>query len=206
MVKAYEKIVKSADKDTGSLLKGFTGNLYAAEDELRMIKNDLESAKYKQDSAKRKADPKHKANMSKLGKKLGLEELEKSVDEWIAADGSRRRVHEKDKRKKKNVMDSYRSMWEDAVEIVEKKELDPKIIQKIAKLTDRNDHNESLYLLATAMRDKEAVKLLQSIKDMHKVYGHMPKELIDLRNKVFDNLMRQSKSKFANHKDVYGAL
>ena len=39
--------------------------------------------------------------MSKLGKKLGLEELEKSVDEWIAADGSRRRVHEKDKRKKK---------------------------------------------------------------------------------------------------------
>ena len=206
MAKAYEKIVKSADKDTGSLMKGFTGNLYAAEDELRMIKNDLENAKIDQDTAKRKADPKHKANMSKLGKRLGVEELEKSVDEWIAADGSRRRVHEKDKRKKKNVMDSYRSMWEDAVEIVEKKELDPKIIQKIAKLTDRNDHNESLYLLATAMRDKEAVKLLQSIKDMHKVYGHMPKELIDLRNKVFDNLMRQSKSKFANHKDVYGAL
>ena len=206
MAKAYEKIVKSADKDTRSKMDGFTGNLYAAEDELRMIKNDLENAKVDQDTAKRKADPKNKANMARLGKKLGLEELEKSVDEWIAADGSRRRVHEKDKRKKKNVMDSYRTMWEDAVEIVEKKELDPKIIQKIAKLTDRNDHNESLYLLATAMRDKEAVKLLQSIKDMHKVYGHMPRELIDLRNKVYDNLMRQSKSKYANHSDVYGAL
>ena len=140
------------------------------------------------------------------GKAESVKELEKSIDEWIAADGSRRRVHEKDKRKKKNVMDSYRSMWEDAVEIVEKKELDPKIIQKIAKLTDRNDHNESLYLLATAMRDKEAVKLLDNIKGMHKVYGHMPKELIDLRNRIFDNLMRQSSSKYSNHKDVYGAL
>ena len=140
------------------------------------------------------------------GKAESVKELEKSIDEWIAADGSRRRVHEKDKRKKKNVMDSYRTMWEDAVEIVEKKELDPKIIQKIAKLTDRNDHNESLYLLATAMRDKEAVKLLDNIKGMHKVYGHMPKELIDLRNRIFDNLMRQSSSKYSNHKDVYGAL
>tara|TARA_B100000963_G_scaffold324721_1_gene310467 strand:+ start:295 stop:1878 length:1584 start_codon:yes stop_codon:yes gene_type:complete len=99
-----------------------------------------------------------------------------------------------------SVMDSYRNM------IVEKKEMNPKVIEKIAKLTDRNDHNESLLLLAKELKDREAVKLLGNIKDMHKVYGHMPKELIDLRNKVFDNLMRQSKSKFANHSDVYGAL
>ena len=142
-------------------------------------------------------------------KKHVMDALEKKIDEWIAADGSRRRVHEKDKRKNKNVMDSYRTMWEDAIEedtIVEKKELDPKLIQKIAKLTDRNDHNESLRLLAMAMRDKEAVKLLDSIKDMHKVYNHMPQELITLRNRIFDNLMRQSSSRYSNHKDVYGAL
>jgi hypothetical protein len=41
---------------------------------------------------------------------------------------------------------------------------------------------------------------------MHKVYGHMPQELIGLRNAIYDNLMRQSKDKFDNHKDVYGAL
>ena len=99
-----------------------------------------------------------------------------------------------------SVMDSYRNM------IVEKKEMNPKVIEKIAKLTDRNDHNESLLLLAKELKDREAIKLLGNIKDMHKVYGHMPKELIDLRNKVFDNLMRQSKSKYANHSDVYGAL
>ena len=83
-METYEKIVKSADKDTGSLMKGFTGNLYESEDELRMIKNDLENAKIDQDTAKKKKeDPEHKANMSKLGKRLGVEELEKSVDEWI---------------------------------------------------------------------------------------------------------------------------
>ena len=106
-------------------------------------------------------------------------------------------------------MDSYRNMWEDAIEedtIVEKKEMNPKVIEKIAKLTDRNDHNESLLVLAKEMRDKEAVKLLNSIKDMHKVYNHMPQELLTLRNRVFDNLMRQSSSKYSNHKDVYGAL
>ena len=84
--------------------------------------------------------------------------------------------------------------------------MNPKVIEKIAKLTDRNDHNESLLLLAKELRDKEAVKLLGSIKDMHKVYGHMPQELIGLRNKVYDNLMRQSKDKFDNHKDVNGAF
>ena len=148
------------------------------------------------------------------GKKESVQELEKSIDEWIAADGTRRRVHEKDKRKQKkklkesNPMDTYRQMWEDAVKdtIVEKKEMNPKVIEKIAKLTDRNDHNESLLVLAKEMRDKEAIKLLGNIKDMHKVYGHMPKELIDLRNKVFDNLMRKSSSQYSNHKDVYGAL
>ena len=103
-----------------------------------------------------------------------------------------------------NIMDTYRQMWEDT--IVQKKEMNPKVIEKIAKLTDRNDHNESLLLLAKELRDKEAVKLLGNIKDMHKVYGHMHQELIGLRNAIYDNLMRQSKDKFDNHKDVYGAL
>ena len=41
---------------------------------------------------------------------------------------------------------------------------------------------------------------------MHKVYGHMPQELIKIRNQIFDNLMRQSKNAHSNHDDVYGAL
>ena len=40
--------------------------------------------------------------------------------------------------------------------IVEKKEMNPKLIQKIAKLTDRNDHNESLLILAKELKDKHS--------------------------------------------------
>ena len=90
--------------------------------------------------------------------------------------------------------------------IVEKKEMNPKVIQKIAQMTNRNDHTGSLLLLAKELKDREAIKLLGSIKDMHKVYGHMPQELRTLRNVIHDNLMRQSKSKHDNHDDVYGAF
>ena len=54
------------------------------------------------------------AKKKKAGKP-GYDKEGKSLkNEWIMADGTKRRVHEKDKRKqkKKNVMDSYREMWE----------------------------------------------------------------------------------------------
>ena len=49
------------------------------------------------------------------GKKEEVDTLRNTIDEWIAADGTRRRVHEKDKRKQKGKlketpMDSYREM------------------------------------------------------------------------------------------------
>ena len=101
---------------------------------------------------------------------------------------------------KRNNRKAYESV------ILEKKEMNPKVIEKIAKLTDRNEHNDSLLLLAKELKDRDAIKLLNSIKDMHKVYNSMPRELLDLRNRIFDNLMRQSSSKYSNHKDVDGAM
>ena len=214
MAKAYEKIVKSADKDTRSKMDGFTGNLYAAEDELRMIKNDLENAKVDQDTAKRKADPKNKANMARLGKRLGVNEeelakLRSSIDEWIAADGTRRRVHEKDKRKQKGKlketpMDAYREMWEDS--IMEKKDLDPKVIEKIADMTDRNDHNEAVIELAKALKERKVIKMMELLKKMHKEMGHMTSDMMGMRKDLHNQLMDKSKKSFGNHKDVYNAF
>jgi hypothetical protein len=214
MIKAYEKIVKSADKDTQSKMDGFTGNLYAAEDELRMIKNDVENAKIDQDRAKQKADPKNKANMARLGKKLGVNEeelakLRSSIDEWIAADGTRRRVHEKDKRKQKGKlketpMDAYREMWEDA--IMEKKDLDPKVIEKIADMTDRNDHNEAVIELAKALKERKVIKMMELLQKMHKEMGHMTSDMMGMRKDLHNQLMDKSKKSFGNHKDVYNAF
>ena len=214
MAKAYEKIVKSADKDTRSKMDGFTGNLYAAEDELRMIKNDLENAKIDQDTAKRKADPKNKANMARLGKKLGVNEeelakLRSSIDEWIAADGTRRRVHEKDKRKQKGKlketpMDSYREMWEDA--LLEKKELDPRAIEKIAKMTDSNNHNAAVITLSKHMKERKVENMMNLLTKMHKEMGHMTSDMIAMRRDLMKQLLDKAKKSYSNFDDLNKAF
>ena len=91
------------------------------------------------------------------------------------------------------------------VEITEA-DMNQKVIDKIAKLTDRNDHNEALLQLAKELKDRSAVKLMTNIKGMHKELGSMPEELITIRNRIHDNLMRQANAKFGNYKDVYNAF
>ena len=87
--------------------------------------------------------------------KIQVDTLRNTIDEWIAADGTRRRVHEKDKRKQKGKtpMESYREMWEDS--LLEKKELDPRAIAKIAKMTDSNNHNAAVITLSKHMKEKK---------------------------------------------------
>ena len=106
--------------------------------------------------------------------------------------------------KKQSVMDAYRQMWETDLE--EAKDLDPATVGQIASATDRNDHNGSLMILAKALKDKSAQKILTNIQGMHKEFGHMPDELIKLRGRVHDNLMRQSSKKFKNHKEIIGSF
>jgi len=206
-----------ADKDLAAKVKGKSESV-----ELQQIGELAETLSQVHNLTEKPYDEKDVKNVEKLEKKL--EKMLKEVDKTMRGSGLSApafsmvrsgitkgldaiknfyRIANSTK-SESNIMDTYRQMWEET--IVEKKEMNPKIIDKIAKLTDRNDHNESLLLLAKELRDKEAVKLLGSIKDMHKVYGHMPQELIGLRNAIYDNLMRQSKDKFDNHKDIYGAL
>ena len=207
-----------ADKDLAAKVRGKSESV-----ELQQIGELAETLSQVHNLTEKPYDDKDVKNVEKLEKKL--EKMLKEVDKTMRGSGLSApafsmvrggvkkaleaiekfyKIAKNVPMKESNIMDTYRQMWEDT--IVEKKEMNPKVIEKIAKLTDRNDHNESLLLLAKELRDKEAVKLLGNIKDMHKVYGHMPQELIGLRNAIYDNLMRQSKDKFDNHKDVYGAL
>ena len=45
-------------------------------------------------------------------------------------------------------------------EMSEAKELDQKVIDKIAQMTDKNDHNASVLLLARMMREKRVEKMM----------------------------------------------
>ena len=204
------------------------------------------------------------------------------VKEWISADGTRRRVHEKDKRKSEkklkesNPMDTYRQMWEDAVEedideafskkpakgkdiakkmmksktmkgfankvkrmktvtavqldkmlpdyvsggdigamfedaveeetIVEKKEMDSKVIEKIAKLTDQNDHNKAVMDLARYMREMKVVKMMEHMIAMHKINGSMSSDMINIRKEMLDLCLKKAKKLYDNFDDIYKAF
>ena len=207
-----------ADKDLAAKVRGKSESV-----ELQQIGELVETLSQVHNLTEKPYDDKDVKNVEKLEKKL--EKMLKEVDKTMRGSGLSApafsmvrsgivkglesikkfyKIANTIPMKESNIMDTYRQMWEDT--IVEKKEMNPKVIQKIAKLTDRNDHTESLLLLAKELRDKEAVKLLGNIKDMHKVYGHMPDELRKLRNVIYDNLMRQSKDMHDNHDDVYGAF
>ena len=81
-------------------------------------------------------------------------------------------ISKKEKEKKESVMDSYRKMWE-SENLEEKKEFKQSDIDKVAKLTDRNEHTKSLIHIAKTMGDKNSFKKLQLIDKMHNEYGHL---------------------------------
>lgn len=107
------------------------------------------------------------------------------------------------KKKNESVMDSYRKMWE-SENLEEKKEFKQSDIDKVAKLTDRNEHTKSLIHIAKSMGDRKSLKKLELIDKMHNEYGHMPKGLMDMRNEVYDDL-KKDMMKYSNGKDMYGA-
>lgn len=70
------------------------------------------------------------------------------------------------------------------------------IVKKIEKLTDRNAHTDAVLELAKFMKMKSFENILESMLDMQKEYGHTPKELIDLRTKIYNELIKQCESKY----------
>lgn len=61
-----------------------------------------------------------------------------------------------------------------------------KDVEVIEKMTDQNDHTGALvYLYEKVLRDKKAVQALHAIDVLHQYFGHMPRELSDLRHKEF---------------------
>ena len=134
------------------------------------------------------------------GKKEEVDTLRNTIDEWIAADGTRRRVHEKDKRKKKNVMDEYREMWEDT--LLEKKELDPRAIAKIAKMTDSNNHNAAVITLSKHMKEKKVENMMNLLTKMHKEMGHMTSDMIAMRRDLMKQLLDKAKKNYSNFDDI----
>ena len=87
----------------------------------------------------------------------------------------------------------------------EKKDLDTKSIQKVAKLTDRNNHTEARLFLAHMSGDRKLTKAYAGLRDVQDYLGranetNIARQYLDLRLK--DALSR----KFSNFDEIWSNL
>tara|TARA_Y100000034_G_C6647609_1_gene283331 strand:- start:253 stop:555 length:303 start_codon:yes stop_codon:yes gene_type:complete len=93
--------------------------------------------------------------------------------------------------------------------LLEKKDLDSKIIQKIDKMTDRNDHlgarTHLSYYLEGGNKGK-FFKYYDAASQINAVFGHTPPELSKLNQKMEKELYKEIKKKFANAAAIISVL
>jgi len=72
------------------------------------------------------------------------------------------------------------------------------LAKKISNFTDSNDHNKSILLLAKFLKSKKAIQIMNNVIKMADNFGYMPKNLIDIREQIYNSLMMILKSKYGN--------
>lgn len=107
-----------------------------------------------------------------------------------------------DMRKKNPVKESVKEQYLKNLE--EKREFKQSDIDKVAKLTDRNEHTKSLIHIAKVMGDKRSFKKLELIDKLHNEYGHLHSGLKSMRDEVYQDL-KDGMKKYDNGQDMYGA-
>ena len=89
--------------------------------------------------------------------------------------------------------------------LTEARELNPKVISAIAKLTDRNDHNEARLQLAKQMKLRILIKGYEALIILHTIFNQM-NELMHARQKLDKTLFSQAKRSYSNYDDIYRAF
>ena len=88
--------------------------------------------------------------------------------------------------------------------LLEKQELPQNVVDKIAKLTDYNNHNEARLVLAKQMGLKNLVKGYEAIMVLHDMFRQM-NEMMAARQKLYKMLMTAAERKYSNYQDIYQA-
>ena len=89
--------------------------------------------------------------------------------------------------------------------LTEKKDLHQAHIDKIAALTDRNNHTKARMFLAQMIGDKKLVSMYGHIFELSLYLRDMSK-LRDARDRLDKELFRQAERKFSNFKDINSAF
>ena len=88
----------------------------------------------------------------------------------------------------------------------EAKEMDQKDIDHIQRLTDKNQHTQSVLYLANKLKAKRAVKQLKAIDDYVQASGEVPKQLDQLRTIIRKDLITVAKRVYSNSAAIYKAF
>ena len=92
--------------------------------------------------------------------------------------------------------------------LLEKRELDPKYVKELSKMTDRNNHLGARTYLSYFLGGSKS-KMRQywdAASQINVVFGHTPPELSKLNQKMEKRLYKAIKQKFGNADEIIGAL
>ena len=92
--------------------------------------------------------------------------------------------------------------------LTEKKELNPKQIQAVGMLTQRNNHNVARAMVAKdLLKDKQLYTAYMRIDDLTDFFGSLPPELFKLRMKMDEKLLKKGLVKmYSNWKELWSEL
>jgi len=79
-------------------------------------------------------------------------------------------------------------------------------LDKLARLTDMNRHNDSVKMLAQLLRRKPEEKIMDSIIEIHQIERSMHPALIKYRTDIMNRLLKMADRVFSNAKDIHGAF
>ena len=90
--------------------------------------------------------------------------------------------------------------------LTEAKKLDQKYLDKIHKLTQRNNHTQARIFLSVMIENKKLIKFYNAMMELNDVFGGYGSELNKLNQKMEKVLYKDIKRKYANSAEIIGLL
>jgi len=149
--------------------------------------------------------PKSAKEPEELGVFKDMKTAEKSASQFVKLMGED--ISEGlDVRKKLITQTKIDDMLKEVQFLGEKTNLPAYQIKKIADLTDRNKHNDSVELLAQTLGRKQEQKIMNALQDIHAIERSMHPALIKYRTDIMNRLLKMADRMYGNAKDIHGAF
>jgi len=72
-----------------------------------------------------------------------------------------------------------------------------RVIERIEKLTDMNNHSEAVVRLAEVMNDGRILRAAEAVRTLRDYLGHMPRELSDIQSTLRERLLKKARGKLS---------